>query len=178
MLPLLFTPFIHQLQLPPGCHVKNVRHPQHRRRMQKNRMLHQPANGEFEHSSRGLVHQRQQQQPGHGQNTPFGQLLQQMRQQRQHGISSGGRLNQGPVHGQQHHQLEQQQQQQSRMDNQHAHRHQLHRNRAVEPKEMGNEVDDQLNSVVHHTPRRTMHRQWIRNHPSKLVLVVHSLDRG
>lgn len=141
--------------------MKNVRHPQHRRRMQHHRMLHQPANGEFDRSRGPSQHQRRQ--PGPGQNTPFGQLLQQMRQQRQH-----------QEHGQHH--LRQQQQHGFRNVNgandaiqgaHHQHRHQQHRMRAMEPKEMGNQVDDQLNSLVHHTPRRPMHRQWLRNHPSK-----------
>lgn len=149
--PSLPTSFsIHQLQLPPGCHVKNVRHPQQRRRMQQHRMLHQPTNGELDHS-RGFQHQRQQ-----GQNTPFGQLLHQMRQQRQHQAHSGHRQHESignasdQIQGTPHH-----------------HRHQQHRMHGLKPKEVGNHIEDPLSSVVQHTPRRPMQRQWLRNHPSK-----------
>lgn len=90
-----FPSIPHQLQLPPGCHVKNVRHPQQRRRMHQHRMLHQPGHSELGHSQHQRQQQQQQQQMG--QNTPFGQLLQQMRQQQQHG--------QGQIHHRQPHHL-------------------------------------------------------------------------
>ena len=140
----------HQLQLPPGCHVKNVRHPQQqRRRMQNQRMLHRPSGTTTEFGHQGIRMQNWQ----HGQQTPFGQLLHQMRQQRQHQEhqQQPGNLRQHPGGLAPH-----------------PHRHQQHRMRqSVPPGEVGNHVDESLNSVVPQSPRRPMHRQWIRNHPSK-----------